>query len=205
MEHMYFPVGLQITSFRFSSHLCSRLGGAEDDADMIPEWTSILRPYSRGPEDDDHMQTMKICAIRETFEESGLLLSVDANGTFDTWNKLSAEKREEWRKKVMSDMPPFLLFCLYRHSTDIPSLCSYPEHGYIPSFVHIRSTDVFHSISLFIFGARERNVTVMLIHSSHLAPNTYRLIPPYPKFQLSRFSQTPRPSSPSTANTPSSR
>ncbi|GAA6049228.1 hypothetical protein JCM3770_003318 [Rhodotorula araucariae] len=90
-------------------------GGNIDPIDVdAAAWSSLFPPLepvvasaSTGLSPAE-MQSLKLCAVRETFEESGLLLleppSATASGTVDSaqyaWNNLSAAEKTRWREEV---------------------------------------------------------------------------------------------------------
>lgn len=67
-------------------------GGNIDPADRDPSWRSTA---PRSNEEAEHC-AYKVCAVRETFEECGLLAG------FGKGDSMSNEDREVWRKKVGS-------------------------------------------------------------------------------------------------------
>lgn len=83
-------------SFR-SAHVFP--GGNIDDADHDPYWRS-----NASSSDEQEHRPFKVCAVRETFEECGLLAATRNDS-------LSAEDRTAWRKKVRAShavSPPCL-------------------------------------------------------------------------------------------------
>lgn len=63
----------------------------------------------------------RICAIRETFEESGVLLvkplTQDKNGVRQSTQheSINADKLDTWRNVIQKDASLFLQFCKYDH------------------------------------------------------------------------------------------
>ena len=53
----------------------------------------------------------RICAIRETFEESGILLLKNLSSKHQS--RLSFDEVQIWRKKVYADASNFLKMCRY--------------------------------------------------------------------------------------------
>lgn len=126
-------------------------GGVLDEADLSPQWLDVfgdlqhhtninpfasilnlkdsstpqLPLYSNVPGDVDSLPgeiAFRICAIRELFEEAGVLLARDiANvktvlellpGSFRPFVKfLSDSAREQWRKRVHSNAQEFTTMC----------------------------------------------------------------------------------------------
>lgn len=88
-------------------------GGNMDPVDrQTDKWKRFL-PAS--VESDDEAQlSLKLCAIRETFEECGILL---ADNHAEAWHRLTEQERREWRDKVHKNGPAFLdLFQLLNES-----------------------------------------------------------------------------------------
>ncbi|KAL9553630.1 hypothetical protein PS6_003837 [Mucor atramentarius] len=76
-------------------------GGIVDTADHYSNWSND-KPTT---ESEGNILTNKICAIRETFEESGLLLS------HPPANTIKALDTNVWRHKVHNDATQFKLMC----------------------------------------------------------------------------------------------
>ncbi|OBZ89211.1 Nucleoside diphosphate-linked moiety X motif 19, mitochondrial [Choanephora cucurbitarum] len=70
-------------------------GGIVDKADHFSLWTHLGH-------EDGHLLTSKICAIRETFEESGLLL---------TTPPLTTVNLDEWKQRIHQDASQFRVLC----------------------------------------------------------------------------------------------
>ncbi|KAI8346890.1 hypothetical protein EDC96DRAFT_418898, partial [Choanephora cucurbitarum] len=70
-------------------------GGVVDKADHYSLWTHLGH-------EEGHLLTSKICAIRETFEESGLLL---------TTPPLTTVNLEEWKQRIHQDASQFKVLC----------------------------------------------------------------------------------------------
>lgn len=126
-------------------------GGVLDEADFSPKWLSVfgdlqchtdkkpfasildlkntserrLPLYSAIPSDVDCLQgeiAFRICAIREMFEEAGVLLARDSGdvetvldllpGSFKPSVKLLPDSiREQWRKRVHNNAQEFVTMC----------------------------------------------------------------------------------------------
>jgi 8-oxo-dGTP pyrophosphatase MutT (NUDIX family) len=86
---------LQRSEFGFYGGLLVFPGGTLAVADAAPEWNCIASKA----ED----LALRICGIRETFEESGLLLATPFDG-------LAPEDRHEWRQKIIQDPLNFIQF-----------------------------------------------------------------------------------------------
>lgn len=89
----------------------SYAGGNLDPSDTSPEWASFfpspstLLPSSVSAEAERRMQAIKICAVRETFEECGILLHDSMPGQIpgraaEVWAGVGEEERRQWRDKV---------------------------------------------------------------------------------------------------------
>ncbi|GAA5855386.1 hypothetical protein JCM9279_006461 [Rhodotorula babjevae] len=95
-------------------------GGNIDPIDLDAEAWSSLFPPSTSPAPSTspgltatELQSLKICAVRETFEESGLLLLEPETGgsgasAQHAWNALPAEDKTRWREEVHKDGKRFL-------------------------------------------------------------------------------------------------
>lgn len=112
------------SSFMPNAHVFP--GGIIDRADYSNEWLDVLNPKEfellsaniagpRPPMTTYDSKTgippdvaFRICAIRETFEESGLLISKDKSGEP---SMLGEENTAEWRKRVISDATEFVQLC----------------------------------------------------------------------------------------------
>ncbi|KAL0073230.1 hypothetical protein F4703DRAFT_1937008 [Phycomyces blakesleeanus] len=83
-------------------------GGIVDSFDHFSHWKSILSVSGQTQEELEEAQntlTSKICAIRETFEESGLLLTNPPAHT------VSGFLTDEWRNVVHKDPSQFKVMC----------------------------------------------------------------------------------------------
>ncbi|KAG2206331.1 hypothetical protein INT46_003567 [Mucor plumbeus] len=76
-------------------------GGVVDTADHFSNWNN----NKSTSEQEGNILTNKICAIRETFEESGLLLS------HPPANTIKSLDTNVWRKKVHDDASQFKIMC----------------------------------------------------------------------------------------------
>ena len=116
-------------------------GGVLDEADYSPKWLSVfshleasfptltsnshLPLYSQVPSESTPISgevALRICAIREMFEEAGVLLVRDKTdsqplsgvlpGTFGPVVKeLPDTVREHWRKRIHNNASDFLTLC----------------------------------------------------------------------------------------------
>ena len=126
-------------------------GGVLDDADFSPKWLDLfvaieshtgrqpftpilnmkdsnaprLPLYSTTPNDSDSLRgeiAFRICAIREMFEEAGLLLARDSSDVGTVLDLLPGSFRpavkllpnsvlEEWRERVHSNAEEFITMC----------------------------------------------------------------------------------------------
>jgi len=69
-------------------------GGRVDPGDKLPEW----RNFARGLDGDDHVAASQVAAIREAFEEAGVLLARDAKGAFATGERILSIN--DWRSRI---------------------------------------------------------------------------------------------------------
>ncbi|GAA5866103.1 hypothetical protein JCM8547_000599 [Rhodosporidiobolus lusitaniae] len=81
-------------------------GGNVDPVDSSPALLRFLPSSSSSSSHDPFsarspalLRTLKLTALRETFEESGLLLLSPGTGR-ERWEKMGREERAEWRKRV---------------------------------------------------------------------------------------------------------
>ncbi|KAF9183384.1 hypothetical protein BGZ51_004046 [Haplosporangium sp. Z 767] len=80
----------------------SRLGGNVDKADHDPRWATLLNYQSAGPNAPPLHNA--ICAIREAFEESGVLVC-------DPPTELSNDDIRIWRERVHDNAQEFYTLC----------------------------------------------------------------------------------------------
>ncbi|KAI9006541.1 hypothetical protein CLU79DRAFT_569907 [Phycomyces nitens] len=82
-------------------------GGIVDSFDHFTHWNSLLSVSSKDQEEikEQNTLTSKICAIRETFEESGLLITNPPAHTVPGFLP------EEWRDVVHKDPSQFKVMC----------------------------------------------------------------------------------------------
>lgn len=73
-------------------------GGNLDPSDVSPEWNSLCPPSEGEDAEGARMRAIKICAVRETFEEAGILLR-EGEGN-EAWKEVKEEDRRVWRDKV---------------------------------------------------------------------------------------------------------
>ncbi|KAI8582007.1 hypothetical protein K450DRAFT_230351 [Umbelopsis ramanniana AG] len=88
-------------------------GGNIDQHDNDPRWNDIIAPGGHAYYDEESKRTLahKICAIRETFEEAGLLLT----------NPPVQDLPAAWREKVHQDASQFRELCIEHKIA--PSAC----------------------------------------------------------------------------------
>jgi 8-oxo-dGTP pyrophosphatase MutT (NUDIX family) len=86
---------LKRSDFGFYGGLFVFPGGTLSPADEAPEWNCIAARTND--------LSLRICGIRETFEESGLLFTTPVTG-------LSVSEREEWRLRILQDPLHFIQF-----------------------------------------------------------------------------------------------
>jgi nucleoside diphosphate-linked moiety X motif protein 19 len=80
-------------------------GGVADDADKGPIWADLREKYAN--RFSDHEIQLRITAIRETFEEAGVLL-VQPHGSSAA---LNPEERVQWREKIHEDAAQLHALC----------------------------------------------------------------------------------------------
>ena len=130
-------------------------GGVLDDADFSPKWLDLfheIKPrrqlfspilnlkdsgaprlplYNTIPDSIRGEIAFRICAIREMFEEAGVLLARDTSdidtaldllpGSFTPAVKLLPDSlREQWRERVHSNAEEFVTMCRSIHCSLIP-------------------------------------------------------------------------------------
>ncbi|BGP27176.1 NUDIX hydrolase domain containing protein [Rhodotorula toruloides] len=93
-------------------------GGNIDPIDLdLEAWTPFFPPATQASPPStsgltaDRLLALRLCAIRETFEESGLLLleqSSSAASPQTKWDRLSAEEKTRWREAVHKDGRRFI-------------------------------------------------------------------------------------------------
>lgn len=75
-------------------------GGNIDPIDRdSAAWATLFPDASGLSAEDQRMQSMKLCAVRETFEECGILM-YEGGAANERWASVSEEQRREWRTKV---------------------------------------------------------------------------------------------------------
>ncbi|KAI8337049.1 hypothetical protein BC941DRAFT_426534 [Chlamydoabsidia padenii] len=109
-------------------------GGVVDKNDNETSWKHIL---SSSDSSTDTMLTHKICAIRETFEESGLLLTTPAAHTVPELDT------EMWRHRVHDDATQFKHMCeLYNLQPTVDQLIPF-ANWITPDFEKKRFNTLF--------------------------------------------------------------
>ncbi|MDQ2741590.1 MAG: hypothetical protein M3Z66_04740 [Chloroflexota bacterium] len=113
------PVGTPWQCFMVRRHVRSEFasdvyvfpGGKVDAADaaleMLARVDSEPHPLEHG-EPQDRWLALKVAAIRELFEEAGVLLARDSDGNPLRVDELSAEHLARWRKRLQADGVSFL-------------------------------------------------------------------------------------------------
>lgn len=72
-----------------------------DPIDTSAEWDHLYPAASPPTAEEARLRAIKICAVRETFEECGILLSESTTSTAkDVWDKVPEQERMIWRDKV---------------------------------------------------------------------------------------------------------
>jgi 8-oxo-dGTP pyrophosphatase MutT (NUDIX family) len=69
-------------------------GGRVDPGDRLPEWRNL----AKGLDADDHVASAQVAAIREAFEEAGVLLARDASDEFVSAKRILSIN--DWRRRV---------------------------------------------------------------------------------------------------------
>jgi nucleoside diphosphate-linked moiety X motif 19, mitochondrial len=81
------------------------IGGNLDPIDSdFSAWDPFFLSRSGLSEQEKKMQSVKLCAARETFEECGILLlegGTEGKGR-EKWSAMSEKERKAWRDKVSS-------------------------------------------------------------------------------------------------------
>ncbi|ORY88246.1 hypothetical protein BCR35DRAFT_22950 [Leucosporidium creatinivorum] len=93
----------------FSAHVFP--GGNLDPIDSdFSAWESFFPSGSKLGEEEGKMQSVKLCAARETFEECGILLLEGGNEGKgrQRWTEMKEEERKAWRDKVHDDGTQFV-------------------------------------------------------------------------------------------------
>lgn len=89
-------------------------GGAIDEIDRDPRWTTIL-----GSDTPSSLLVERLGAVRETFEEAGILLA----NPQQTVSKIAKDELAHWRKEVLKDGSNFLkMFEMYNLRPAVNSL-----------------------------------------------------------------------------------
>ncbi|CAF0874466.1 unnamed protein product [Adineta steineri] len=112
---------------RFAPNASTFPGGKLDPCDLSLEWPEYLSSLSNIDrfskqkadiyKDIDHPYpglVFRLCAIRETFEETGLLLAktrTSSNSQYSTIFNLSDNIMHEWRDKIRNDASQFIAMC----------------------------------------------------------------------------------------------
>lgn len=128
---------------RFAPDISAFPGGKLDPYDLSPEWPKYLSSlmnidrFSQKNadiyKDIDHPYpglAFRLCAIRETFEETGLLLAKSSsNSSYATITNLSKTDADQWREKIRQDASQFLVMCQQlRIQPDIHSLFEWAQY-----------------------------------------------------------------------------
>ncbi|KAI8341897.1 hypothetical protein BC941DRAFT_345926 [Chlamydoabsidia padenii] len=109
-------------------------GGNLDEYDNQVHWSSTL---SNSPSSGRSLLTHKICAIRETFEESGLLLTIPPAHTIPELDT------NVWRHKVHKDASQFKRMCdLYQLEPAVNQLTPF-ANWITPAFEKKRYNTIF--------------------------------------------------------------
>ncbi|ORY02893.1 hypothetical protein K493DRAFT_311930 [Basidiobolus meristosporus CBS 931.73] len=87
-------------------------GGNVDGNENLEEWlkptkSPLYQQNGYNPSEDDFLK-LKLCAIRETFEESGLLLAKTSNNQDKLHN---VDELQRWRNLIYKDASEFIEIC----------------------------------------------------------------------------------------------
>eukprot|EP00744_Colponema_vietnamica_P009791 GILI01013897.1.p1 GENE.GILI01013897.1~~GILI01013897.1.p1 ORF type:complete len:377 (+),score=88.02 GILI01013897.1:82-1131(+) len=123
-------------------------GGVVDEADKSSEWSDVI---GSSEERNDALKELKITTVRETFEESGLLLAQPSSPASVI---PSVAEKEEWRKKFKAESAPFIQ--LFRQNNLRPHLSGldFFVRFVTPSFESRRYDTTFFT---YLLPAEQRN------------------------------------------------
>lgn len=84
-----------------SSHPTGYSGGNVDPIDKdVDVWSELFPSFKQMSAEDQRMLTMKLCAVRETFEECGILLLEGSEAAKSRWAAVPEDQRRQWRTRV---------------------------------------------------------------------------------------------------------
>ncbi|CAF0820615.1 unnamed protein product [Rotaria sp. Silwood1] len=130
---------------RFAPDVSAFPGGQLDSCDLSLDWPKYLSSsinidrFSKKNvdiyKDIDHPYpglVFRLCAIRETFEETGLLLAksrTSSNSNYATIPNLSNNIIDEWRNKIRHDASQFIVMCKeIQIEPDVDSLFEWSQY-----------------------------------------------------------------------------
>ncbi|CAF0962423.1 unnamed protein product [Adineta ricciae] len=151
-------------NMRFAPDISAFPGGKLDRCDLSLEWpkyissTSDINRFSKQKadiyKDIDHPYpglVFRLCAIRETFEETGLLLvkaDKSKNSKYSTVAQLSNNVITEWRDKIRQDASQFMTMCKELQVTpDVHSLYEWTQY-LAASIAKVRFDTIFYTAVL---------------------------------------------------------
>ena len=94
------------------SERLAHYSGFQDAGDELSKWSHLFPNHAGLSSEEAKMESIKLCAVRETFEEAGILLTecVSTGKGKASWKAMKEVDRKEWRDKVS------LMLCLWRLS-----------------------------------------------------------------------------------------
>ncbi|UJR28106.1 hypothetical protein I4U23_009361 [Adineta vaga] len=151
-------------NMRFAPDISAFPGGKLDPCDLSLEWPKYfsslcdINRFSKKKadiyKDIDHPYpglVFRLCAIRETFEETGLLLAKSHTSTssqYSTVAQLSNNMITEWREKIRHDASQFLIMCKALQVTpDVHSLYEWTQY-LAASIAKVRFDTIFYTAAL---------------------------------------------------------
>ena len=85
------------------------IGGNVDPIDRdVTAWSRLFPSDTHLSEEVERTQLMKLCAVRETFEECGILLLEGSDDSRAHWAAVPEAERRKWRKRVHGSGPDFI-------------------------------------------------------------------------------------------------
>ena len=74
----------------------------KDAGDSLSKWSHLFPNHAGLSPEEQKMESVKLCAVRETFEEAGILLTecVTSGRGKGNWKAMQEVDRKVWRDKV---------------------------------------------------------------------------------------------------------
>ncbi|CAF2344096.1 unnamed protein product [Rotaria sp. Silwood2] len=149
---------------RFAPDISAFPGGKLDPCDLSLEWPKYLSSsinidrFSKKKadiyKDIDHPYpglVFRLCAIRETFEETGLLLAkshTSSNSHYATISNLSNNMIDKWRDKIRHDASQFIVMCKeIQIEPDVNSLFEWSQY-LAAAIAKVRFDTIFYIAAL---------------------------------------------------------